>query len=225
MKRYKRRKAFIKPKVLYIVLICSILLILISAVSNFEAELIIILCSILSVTLLITFMNFLGTCQHFSCGKDGVTLSSFRMRYKTFRYNAYSIIMISNASYLNGYENPLYSNIPMLDDSDENGRQKKPLPYISLCGPSYPVNRVKPGMLGSDLRLIGNEIAFVGICWFDALNELLINTNLPVYLLEDVYLGHKHKFDKTFVECGVDPNRLFIISDNIVEYVEYAKNN
>lgn len=225
MKRYKRRKAFIKPKVLYIILICSILLILISAISHFEGELIIILCGILWITLLITFMNVLGTCQHFSCGKDSVTLSIFRRRYKTFRYNACSLIMISNASYLNGYGNPMYRNIPMLDDSDGNGRQKKTLPYISLCGPSYPVSRVKPGMHGSDLRLLSDEITFVGICWFDALNELLVNTNLPVYLLEDVYLGHKHKFDKTFVECGVDLNRLFIISDNIVEYVEYAKNN
>lgn len=67
--------------------------------------------------------------------------------------------------------------------------------------------------------LSNDNIYCLGICWFDSLAELLNYTQVPVYVLEDVYLRFKGKFDEAFMQN--EDNRIFIITDRIIEYRNY----
>ncbi len=77
-------------------------------------------------------------------------------------------------------------------------------------------------MYSRDLFLLRcRDVYCLGICWFESLEELLKHRDVPVYILEDVYLRFRGNFDSIFAkyENGVD--KFYIISNDIIEYKKY----
>lgn len=63
---------------------------------------------------------------------------------------------------------------------------------------------------------------FVGICWPTALEAVLRETDLSVYILEDIYLEHKDRFDRE-IASGNYGNRIFIVTDRNIAYKGYTQ--
>ncbi len=61
----------------------------------------------------------------------------------------------------------------------------------------------------------------IGLCWFDALGELLAYTDFNIYVLEDVYLRFKGKFDELFQNKNYDISRFIIIGEQEIAYSTY----
>ncbi len=147
--------------------------------------------------------------------------------YKKLDYLSFSAIVISNASYNNGYGYGIDGNIPMqYKVKGNNGNFKVTFPFISLHKTQYPLDKIKKGMNSRDLFFLdSDEICCLGICWFDSLKELLKHTDYPVYVLEDVYLRYKGQFDITFSIYKENSDRFYIITDRSIAYQMYMKEN
>ena len=143
--------------------------------------------------------------------------------YKKLNYSWFSAVVISNASYNNGYGYGVNGNYPMqYRVKGNNGNTKVIFPFITLHKPRYPLNKIKEGMNSRDLFMINNdEIYCLGICWVNSLKELLEHTNCPVYVLEDVYLRLKGLFDATFLVYKENLDRFYIITDRSIAYQVY----
>lgn len=80
-------------------------------------------------------------------------------------------------------------------------------------------------MSSRDLAVINTEdIYCLGICWPGSLDELMMHTDMPVYILEDVYLRFKGLFDATFAPYAKENGHIFIVTDQIIPYEKYLGN-
>lgn len=151
----------------------------------------------------------------------------YQLLYKRLDYSWFSAVVISNASYNNGYGYGINRNIPMqYSVRGNNGRTKVTFPFITLHKPQYPVDKIKKGMSSRDLFMINNDdIYCLGICWFDSLKELLNHTNCTIYVLEDVYLRFKGQFDVAFSAHKENLDRFYVITDHIIAYQVYTDGN
>lgn len=61
---------------------------------------------------------------------------------------------------------------------------------------------------------------FVGICWPTVLETVLHETDLMVYILEDIYLSHKDCFDTEITKENYE-DRIFIVTDRNISYKGY----
>ena len=112
----------------------------------------------------------------------------------------------------------------MMYRDKQNTESKVTFPFITLHKPQYPADKIKKGMNSRDLFMINNdEIYCLGICWFDSLDELLKHTDCPVYVLEDVYLRFKERFDTAFLAYKESLERFCIITDHSIAYKVYAQ--
>lgn len=180
------------------------------------------LCFVFLLALTIVNTMFLLTqCFNYSYSQSFIKLLFLSITYKKVYYNKYDNIVISNASYNNSYGPSV--NIPLQYKSRGANKTIQTIyPFITLHKPNYPLNKIKSGMYSRDLFMLQDmEIYCLGICWFDSFEELLEHCDMPIYVLEDVYLRFRGKFDSIFVKHEVDIDRFYIISDHIIEYTKY----
>lgn len=220
MKKYKRRVPLISPIKIAICAIGLLIAILITYFFDKENMWIIIFNGLLIELLAVFCFTILANQHNYSYGNSVISLFYFITKYKKIKYTDFSYVCISNASYNNGYGYYFFVNIPM---KYRNKRTKGVVfPFITLHKPNYPLNKIKSGMYSRDLFMLQDmEIYCLGICWFDSFEELLEHCDMPIYVLEDVYLRFRGKFDSIFVKHEADIDRFYIISEHIIEYKKY----
>lgn len=222
MKKYKKTLPIISPvKVAIAALYAAIATVIVYLLCGIQNVWIIICGGICATLITCDAFVVIPTGYRYSYGDDCIKLSYLSIVYRKLIYSNFKCILISNASYNNGYGLGVYGNIPMqYTVKGNNGHTKVTLPFITLHKPSYLVDKIETKMNSRDLFMLGNDDVYcLGICWFDSLTELLNHTQLPVYVLEDVYLRFKGKFDEIFTQH--EDNRCFIITDRKIEYRNY----
>ena len=227
MKKYKRYVPIALHRKLYIVILllvmCALIIWLLWGLDNPPF---IICVGILSVFLVGLISSFLGTLSKFFYTDSRIIFSYGFICYKNIKYDKFDSIVISNASYNNSYGGS-YANLPMpmyYRTKGKDGVIKTVFPFITLHTKQYPVGKIKNGMCSRELYILEHEkIYCLGICWFESLTELLNRTNVPLYILEDVYLRFKGSFDTCIRNFE---KRCFIITDeNFVQYDKYLSTN
>ncbi len=190
-------------------------------ISGFDNEWYIICGSIAAVLMICDLFIILGVSGYYRYSDTCIDILFQSLQYKKLSYSWYTTIVISNASYNHGYGDQMCYNIPMqYTVKNSSGYAKVTFPFITLHTHDYPIDNVKKGMNSRDLFMICDEEMYcLGICWFDSLIELLQHTQVPVCVLEDVYLRFKGKFDEIFVQY--ENNRFYIITDDKIEYQKY----
>lgn len=215
MKRYKRKIPIISPLIIAAAVLCTAVA---SGVSVLLGDHTLgIVFGGASVASFVLFLSDLLANAGRYCYYDNVIeLSCVPLIKKKLPYSRYNAVVISNASY--NYSYGSYS-IPMQYKTE--GSAKVTLPYITLLGAQYPLNKVTSGMDNRELYVLHDDRYCLGICWFDSLRHLMKKRNDPVYVLEDVYLRFKEQFDRVFLEADDIPNRVYIITAHCVPYRIY----
>lgn len=162
------------------------------------------------------------TGQKYLYADKHIEFSIFSIVYKKVEFSEYNNIVISNASYTNGHYH-INLNYPMCYKRNKKSiRRTVPFPCLLLLKPNYPINKIKSGMYSNELYYyISNDFCFLGICWFESFAELLEHTDMPVYILEDVYLRFKGKFDEVIKTHSENMERYHIIASESIKYTEY----
>ena len=215
MKRYKRKIPIISPLTIAAAVLCTAVA---SGVSVLLRDYSLgIAFGGVSVALFVLFLSDLLAAAGRYCYYDNdIELSCVPLIKKNLPYSRYNAVVISNASY--NYSYGSYS-IPMQYKTE--GSAKVTLPYITLLGAQYPLNKVASGMDNRELYVLHDDRYCLGICWFDSLRHLMEKRNDPVYVLEDVYLRFKEQFDRVFLEADDIPDRVYIITAHCVPYRIY----
>ena len=77
-------------------------------------------------------------------------------------------------------------------------------------------------MTSRDLFMLDDcNVFHLGICHFESLTELVAHTDIPIYVLEDVYLRYEESFDSIFSSQVNDIHRFYIIRDHDIKYTDY----
>ena len=215
MKRYKRKIPIISPFIIATAVLCTAVA---SGVSVLLGDYSLgIAFGGVSVTLFVLFLSDLLAAAGRYCYYDNdIEMSYVPLIKKKLPYSRYNAVVISNASY--NYSYGSYS-IPMQYKTE--GSAKVTLPYITLLGAQYPLNKVASGMDNRELYVLHDDRYCLGICWFDSLRHLMKKRNDPVYVLEDVYLRFRAQFDRVFLEADDIPDRVYIITAHCVPYRIY----
>lgn len=222
MKKYKCRVSGIPHLKVSIFMIMFILVALIVGLLWKWHNLVSVMLGAVSLILLeVLIFSFLGSWFKYSYSNLGVKLFYGFIGYKKIKYDDIYSIVISNASYNNGYGYGVNVNRPMIY---ENNNTRFVFPYITLHTKQYPINLIKTQMYSRDLFFIkDNEIICLGICWWESFSELLEHTNSNVYILKDVYLRFQSEFDSRIQNAK---ERCYIITDdNIVPYESPTANS
>lgn len=150
-------------------------------------------------------------------------LSYLSVGYRKIRYDEYAAVFVSNASYNNGLGHGPSVSIQMQYKSKGKSKSiKTTYPFLTLIKSNYPIDQVRAGMYSRDLVLIDRSDEYcLGICWPGSLDELMEHTDMPVYVLEDVYLRFKGLFDATFAACAKKDRHIFIVTNQVIPYKRY----
>lgn len=224
MKKYKRKTPLFSPlKTAIAALFAAIATAMIIVFAGTDNEWCII-CGAITETLFIgDLFIIIGASSRYRYSNKCIKVYYQLFSYKKLDYSWFSAIVISNASYNNGYGYGANGNIPMqYRVKGNNGHIKVTFPFITLHKPQYPVDKIKEGMNSRDLYMLDYENIFcLGICWFDSLTELLDNTDISLYILEDVYFRFKGMFDSVLIKYGNDINRFYIVGEVCTGYKDY----
>lgn len=229
MKRYIRKTALIKPSklilaALYAAIASAAILIFAGAENAWF-----IICSAIAFSLLVIYLFvIIAVGGRYRYLDSHIEISYLSLAYKKLNYSLFNCIVISNASYNNGLGYGINGNVPMqYKVKGKNGNIKVTFPFITLHQSQEHINKIKSNMNSRDFlfALNSDEVYFLGICWFDSLKELLTHIGCNVYVLEDVYLRYKQKFDDVFSDFKTDIYRFYIITDHAIAYNAYLEDN
>lgn len=218
MKRYKRKIPIISPLIIAAAVLSTAVASGVSVLLGDHALGIVF--GGVSVALFVLFLSdLLATAGRYCYYDNDVELSCVPLIKKKLPYSRYNAVVISNASY--NYSYGSYS-IPMQYKTAGSAKcAKVTLPYITLLGAQYPLNKVTSGMDNRELYVLHDDRYCLGICWFDSLRHLMKKRNYPVYVLEDVYLRFREQFDRVFLEADDISDRAYIITTHCVPYRIY----
>lgn len=227
MKKYRRKVLLFSLKKLFIIAFLLVGIVILGFISSGEFNAVCIIFSGIAVTLLfLGLFAKLGVAGRYRYSKKSIEIffGSFMCKKISFE-NIYGVV-ISNASYNCGRGDQLCYSIPMqYTVKSSDGKMQVPYPFISLLKQHYPIDQLKVGLSSRDLEAINaDKIYCLGICWPESLDELMKHTEIPVYILEDVYLRFKGLFDTTFAAYLKGNRQLFIVTDQIVPYEKYLDN-
>ena len=226
MKRYKRKTPLLSPLKIAIAAFCAAIataMVIIFVGTDNEWH---IICGVITALLFVgDLFIIIGAGGRYCYSDKYIEVFYPLLSYKKLDYSCFCAVVISNASYNNGYGYGINGNVPMqYRVKGNNGHTKVTFPFITLHKPQYPVDKIKKGMNSRDLFMINNdEIYCLGICWVDSLTELLKHTNCSVYVLEDVYLRFKGQFDAAFSVYKENLNRFYVITDHSIAYQMYME--
>ena len=227
MKKYRRKVLLFSLKKLFIIAFLLVGIVILGFISSGEFNAVCIIFSGIAVTLLfLGLFAKLGVAGRYRYSKKSIEIffGSFMCKKISFE-NIYGVV-ISNASYNCGRGDQLCYSIPMqYTVKSSDGKMQVPYPFISLLKQHYPIDQLNVGLSSRDLEAINaDKIYCLGICWPESLDELMKHTEIPVYILEDVYLRFKGLFDTSFAAYLKGNRQLFIVTDQIVPYEKYLAN-
>ena len=227
MKKYRRKVLLFSLKKLFIIAFLLVGIVILGFISSGEFNAVCIIFSGIAVTLLfLGLFAKLGVAGRYRDSEKSIEIffGSFMCKKISFE-NIYGVV-ISNASYNCGRGDQLCYSIPMqYTVKSSDGKMQVPYPFISLLKQHYPIDQLKVGLSSRDLEAINaDKIYCLGICWPGSLDELMKHTEMPVYILEDVYFRFKGLFDTTFAAYLKGNRQLFIVTDQIVPYEKYLDN-
>lgn len=227
MKKYRRKVLLFSLKKLFIIAFLLVGIVILGFISSGEFNAVCIIFSGIAVTLLfLGLFAKLGVAGRYRYSEKSIEIfiGSFTCKKISFE-NIYGVV-ISNASYNCGRGDQLCYSIPMqYTVKSSDGKMQVPYPFISLLKQHYPIDQLKVGLSSRDLEAINaDKIYCLGICWPGSLDELMKHTEIPVYILEDVYFRFKGLFDTTFAAYLKGNRQLFIVTDQIVPYEKYLAN-
>lgn len=226
MKKYNRKIALISPLKISVATLCAAIATVVIVVLSGTENIWYIICGGITVSLLFCDLFIIsGAGSRYRYSDKYIEIFYQLLPYKKLDYSSFSAVVISNASYNNGFGYGINGNISMqYRIKDKNGYTKVTYPFITLHKTQYPVDKIKEGMNSRDLFMINNdEIYCLGICWVDSIKELLKYTTCSVYILEDVYLRFKGQFDAAFSLYKENFDRFYIITDHIIDYQVYLE--
>lgn len=227
MKKYKKKVALFSPqKIALSALCCAGVSIATFLLNGSENEWTIIFGGICATLIFLSIFAALPLGCSYSYSHFYAELSYLSVRYRKIRYDEYAAVLVSNASYNNGLGHGPSVSIQMQYKSKGISKSiKTTYPFLTLIKSNYPIEQVKAGMYSRDLVLIDKPAEYcLGICWPGSLDELMMHTDMPVYILEDVYLRFKGLFDTTFSPYAKENGRLFIVTDQTIPYEKYLHN-
>lgn len=170
----------------------------------------VIICGI--VLLLLVHFYILATLVEnpkYAFSNLSIVLYFFGIKYKEIPYDSFSCICISNAAINNGYGYCASENMLMtFKQKDDRGVHRVAYPFLTLHSAGCP--QIKATMNSRHLFMLDQDnIVCLGICWIDALAELLSHTNVPIYVLEDVYARNRESLDAIFARY--DKSFIYIV--------------
>lgn len=227
MKKYKKKVALFSPKKIALsALCCAGVSVATYLLNGSESKCTIIFGGICSALIFFSIFSALPLGCSYSYDLFYVKISYSFIKYRKIYYDKYDSVFVSNASYNNDLGYGIYANIPMQYKSKgKHNRTKTTYPFLTLLKSTYPIEKVRSKMYSRDLLLMDKPDAYcLGICWPGSLDELMKHTEMPVYILEDVYLRFKGLFDTTFAAYLKENRQLFIVTDQIVPYEKYLGN-
>ena len=227
MKKYRRKVLLFSLKKLFIIAFLLVGIVILGFISSGEFNAVCIIFSGIAVTLLfLGLFAKLGVAGRYRYNETSIEIFFGSFIWKKISFENISGVVISNASYNCGRGDQLCYSIPMqYTVKSSDGKMQVPYPFISLLKQHYPIDQLKVGLSSRDLEAINaDKIYCLGICWPESLDELMKHTEIPVYILEDVYFRFKGLFDTTFAAYLKGNRQLFIVTDQIVPYEKYLAN-
>ena len=227
MRQYRRKVSYLSVKKLFAVVLLFVTIVCLRFVISGEYDQLCIIFSGFGAALLfLDLFAILGASGRYRYGKKSIEVSFGAFLQKRILYGNIQAAVISNGSYNSGRSDQMCYDMPMQYTVKVNGKKTKVLfPFVSLIGQRYPLYQIKSGMSIRDLAVINTEdIYCLGICWPGSLDELMMHTDMPVYILEDVYLRFKGLFDATFAPYAKENGHIFIVTDQIIPYEKYLGN-
>lgn len=224
MKQYRRKVPLFPLRKLFIIALIFVIISMLCFITSGEYGAICIIFTGIATALLGTILfAMLGAGGQYRYSENGVEVSFGPFIRKKILYGDIYGVVISNASYNGGRSDQMCFDMPMqYTVKTNNGKIKLQFPFISLLKSHYPLKQIKTGMSSRDLAVIeSDKIYCLGICWPGALDELMKHTDMPVYVLEDVYLRFKGLFDATFAACAKKDRHLFIVTNQVIPYEKY----
>lgn len=224
MKKYKRKTPLFSTAKIAIAALCAVIVTVAGAiVAGSESGWFIISCAITAIIFIGLISNMIVAALKYGYSDECIEVFFSFLPYRKLDYSRFSALIISNASYNNGFGYGVNGNVPMQYKCD-NGHTKVTFPFITLHKAQYPFDKISEGMSSRDLFMLNpDEIYCLGICWADSFRELLAHTNCPVYILEDVYLRFKEQFTADFSQHIEDLSRFYIITDRIIAFKTYSE--
>ena len=147
--------------------------------------------------------------------KDNSIIFSLWGIKRVYKSSSYAFAIISSYTHKGRYLN----GIKIKDN------EGKVYPSLSLHKTQNWYHPLKAGMTDQNIKTNQKDRKdqlFVGICWPTVLETVLRETNLMVYILEDIYLSHKDCFDAEITQ-GNHEDRIFIVTDRNVSYKGYSQ--
>lgn len=227
MKKFKKKVALFSPKKIALsALCCAGVSVATYLLNGSESKWTIIFGGICAALIFLSVFSALPLGCSYSYNRFYVRISYLFIKYRKIYYDEYDFVFVSNASYNNGLGYGIYMNIPMQYKSKGKHKSTKTTyPFLMLLKSTYPIEKVRSKMYSRDLLLMDKpDVYCLGICWPGSLDELMKHTEMPVYILEDVYLRFKGLFDTTFAAYLKGNRQLFIVTDQIVPYEKYLAN-
>ena len=143
---------------------------------------------------------------------DEIRMFFLGVEYRRVRYEDYAAV------YNNGPGGGIYANIRMEYVSKGDRKAKTVFPYLAPHRTDCPVWKVRPGLYSREVGSLAPEATyFLGIGWFASLAELMERTEMPVYILEDVYLQFRGAFDAVIAGCA-GAERVLIVTERAEAY-------
>lgn len=229
MKKYKRWPPVIPPIIIAVPTVCFAVATVIGLVyylSCGENTWVIVFGSFFAcftqLLILDLFLQFLKYSYDNSC----IYFSFLSFVYRKESYSKYTFAVISNAAVNNGYGGVNSNATFRYKQKRETGIVELVYPCLTLHKSEYPINKVRSQMTSRDLFMLDDcSILHLGICHFESLTELVAHTDIPIYVLEDVYLRYRESFDSIFSSQVNDIHRFYIIRDYDIKYTDYLAGN
>lgn len=221
--KYRRKVLYYSKRICPITALCFTVLSLLAAViCKGENSLSIIFGAWAFCFAYCHFLEIIVVSLSYTYTNEYIVLSCLSIKYRKIRYSKFKRIVISNAAF-NNFSGGVFVDIPM--QYKVGKKQKITYPFITLHKENDTADKLKSGLSSRDLLYIGDrsDLFFLGICWFDSLKDILHYTDLPVYVLEDVYLRFKGMFDMIFKDYLNDKKRFNIVTDKNIEYEKYLQ--
>ena len=168
-----------------------------------------------SVLFALWFLMFWSSKSSYSVREHRFVIRVFSIK-KTYKSFSYDFAIVSAYTFKGGR----YVNGVRIHDRD-----KKMYPALSLYKAQNWYRPIRSGMTDEMIRVNQKDKKddlFVGICWPTALEAVLRETDLIVYILEDIYLEHKDRFDRE-IASGSYGDRIFIVTDRNIAYNGYTQ--
>ena len=156
------------------------------------------------ILIVIETFNVLGSLFYYAFNEEGIIKSYGFIAYKKICFSDIKTIIIANAVYNDALADPNAGTIPQYDR-----QTKRRLASITvLFTPEKEIELVGTEDARDIIRMYPDG-SNIGICWFGALQVLLIRTKAQVIVSEAVYERFRDEFEGIFNGC--DAGRLRIV--------------